>query len=83
MTWNIDSPLTAEGAIHYWMQRLDYTRNVMKKRPTYFYGIIQKYFSLPDATMVEYYGENPLCRTMPFCKPLFALFNRRYVLQIL
>ncbi len=58
-TINIDSPMTAEGAMRYWKSRLDYTRNVMKKRPTYFWEIIQKYFNLPDAAMVEYFGEKP------------------------
>jgi hypothetical protein len=58
-TINVDSPMTAEGALRYWNSRLDYTRNVMKKRPTYFWEIIQKYFNLPDATMVEYFGEKP------------------------
>ncbi len=58
-TINVDSPLSPEGAMRYWKQRLDYTRNVMKKRPTYFYEVIQKYFSLPDATMREYFGEKP------------------------
>ena len=56
---NIDSPLTAEGAMRYWKSRVDWTCNVMKKRPTYFYEIIQKYFSLPDATMAEYFGSKP------------------------
>jgi hypothetical protein len=58
-TINVDSPMTAEGAIRYWNSRLDYTRNVMKKRPTLFWEIIQKYFNLPDATMVEYFGVKP------------------------
>ncbi len=56
---NADSPLTAEGAMRYWQQRLDRSRNVMKKRPTLLYGFVQDYFSLSDATMVEYFGEKP------------------------
>ncbi len=56
---NIDSPLTPEGAKRYWEQRVDRSRNVMKKRPTLFYEMVQKYFSLPDATMREYFGEKP------------------------
>jgi len=59
-TINVDSPLTAEGAVRYWNTRLDYTRNVMKKRPTLFFEMIQKYFSLSDAAMVEYFGEKPV-----------------------
>ncbi len=58
-TINVDSPLTAEGAWRYWNTRLDFNRNVMKKRPTHFYEIIQRYFNLPDTTMREYFGEKP------------------------
>lgn len=58
-TINIDSPLTPEGALRYWHARLDYTRNVMKKRPNLFYGIIQKYFGLSDDTMADYFGQKP------------------------
>lgn len=29
-------PPRREGALRYWHTRLDYTRNVLKKRPTYF-----------------------------------------------
>ena len=58
-TINVDSPLTAEGAIRYWNTRLDFNRNVMKKRPTYFWEIVKKYFNLSDAAMVEYFGEKP------------------------
>lgn len=59
-TINVDSPLTPEGALRYWKSRVDWTCNVMKKRPTYFYEIIQKYFGLSNATMVEYFGEKPV-----------------------
>ncbi len=56
---NADSPLTPEGAMRYWKQRLDRSRNVIRKRPTLFYEMVQKYFNLPNATMVEYFGEKP------------------------
>jgi hypothetical protein len=58
-TINVDSPLTAEGAMHYWQTRLDRSRNIFKIRPNYFYGYIQDYFKLSDATMTEYFGEKP------------------------
>ncbi len=57
---NADSPLTAEGALRYWNQRLDRSRNVMKKKPTLFYGYVQDYFQLSDAAMIEYFGQKPV-----------------------
>jgi len=56
---NFDSPLTPEGALSYWYKRLDFTRNVMKKRPTYLYEMIQEQFQLTDGQMVIYFGEKP------------------------
>ncbi len=56
---NADSPLTAEGAMHYWKSRLNRSRNVIKKRPTLFYGMVQNYFGLSDNAMVTYFGKKP------------------------
>lgn len=56
---NVDSPTTPEGALRYWHTRLDYTRNVIKKRPTYFYEMIQERFNLTDDQMFIYFGEKP------------------------
>jgi len=56
---NIDSPTTPEGALRYWNTRLDYTRNVLKKRPTYFYEMVQEHFELSDEQMLSYFGEKP------------------------
>ena len=56
---NVDSPLTPEGGMRYWRERLDYTRNVLKKRPTYFYEMVQEKFVLSDAQMVSLFGEKP------------------------
>ncbi len=56
---NIDSPTTPEGALRYWYTRLDYTRNVLKKRPTYFYEMVQERLSLSDEQMLSYFGEKP------------------------
>ena len=58
-TINADSPLTAEDAMNYWKSRLNRSRNVIKKRPTLFYGMVQDYFNLSDASMVKYFGEKP------------------------
>jgi len=54
-----DNPTTPEGAVRYWYNRLDYTRNVLKKRPTYFYEMVQERFKLTDQQMLSYFGEKP------------------------
>jgi len=56
---NAESPTTAESALRYWKQRLNRSRNVIKKRPTLFYGMVQDYFGLSNATMTEYFGQKP------------------------
>ena len=57
---SFDNPTTPEGALRYWYTRLDRTRNVLKKRPTYFYEMVQKQFLLSDEQMLSYFGEKPL-----------------------
>ncbi|MEG0493491.1 MAG: lamin tail domain-containing protein [Clostridia bacterium] len=57
---NIDSPSTPEGALRYWNTRLDYTRNVLKKRPTYFYEMVQEHFALSDDQMLFFFGTKPI-----------------------
>jgi hypothetical protein len=54
-----DNPTTPEGALRYWHTRLDRTRNVLKKRPTYFYEMVQKQFQLTDEQMFTYFGYKP------------------------
>lgn len=56
---NVDSPTTPEGAMRYWNTRLDYTRNVIKKRPTYFYEMVQERFELTDDQMLIFFGTKP------------------------
>ena len=56
---NIDSPTTPEGALRYWHTRLDYTRNVLKKRPRYFYEMVQERLTLTDEQMLTYFGTKP------------------------
>ncbi|HNW86551.1 MAG TPA: lamin tail domain-containing protein [Candidatus Limiplasma sp.] len=56
---NIDSPTTPEGALRYWYTRLDYNRNVLKKRPTYFYEMVQERLALTDEQMLQYFGAKP------------------------
>ncbi len=54
-----DNPTTPEGALRYWNQRLDRTRNILKKRPTYFYEMVQEYFQLNAEQMERYFGPKP------------------------
>ena len=54
-----DNPTTPEGALRYWHSRLDRTRNVLKKRPTYFYEMVQEKFELTDDQMQAYFGVKP------------------------
>ena len=54
-----DNPTTPEGALRYWNQRLDRLRNVLRKRPTYFYEMVQKQFQLSNEQMLPYFGEKP------------------------
>lgn len=56
---NVESPLTADGALRYWNQRVDRLRNTAKKRPNLFYAMVQEQFNLSNAQMVGYFGERP------------------------
>ena len=54
-----DNPTTPEGALRYWNTRLDRLRNVLKKRPTRFYEMVQEQFNLSDDQMSFYFGDKP------------------------
>ena len=54
-----DNPTTPEGALRYWNTRLNRLRNVLKKRPTLFYTMVQEQFELTDDQMLFYFGEQP------------------------
>ena len=56
---SFDNPTSPEGALRYWHTRLDRTRNILKKRPTYFYEMVQKQFALSDEQMLSYFGTKP------------------------
>ena len=43
----------------YWQKRLNFTRNVLKKRPTLFYEMVQEQFKLSDGQMIIYFGAKP------------------------
>jgi len=54
-----DNPTTPEGALRYWNQRIERLRNTLKKRPTYFFEMVQLEFDLSYEEMVVYFGEKP------------------------
>ncbi len=56
---SFDNPTTPEGALRYWHTRLDRTRNILKKRPAYFYEMVQEQFQLSDGQMLLYFGDKP------------------------
>ena len=52
-------PKTVDGAYRYWEKRVERLRNVIRKRPTYLWEMLQDAFNLTDAQMVEYFGDKP------------------------
>jgi len=52
-------PTTVDGAYRYWEKRVERLRNVIRKRPTLLWEMLQETFELTDAQMVEYFGEKP------------------------
>lgn len=56
---SFDNPTTPEGALRYWNARIDRLKNVIKKRPTLFYDMVQEEFKLSDAQMLHYFGVQP------------------------
>lgn len=54
-----DNPTTPEGALRYWNTRLNRLRNVVKKRPTLLYEMVQEQFELSDDQMLIYFGAKP------------------------
>ncbi|MBE5801106.1 MAG: hypothetical protein E7319_02350 [Clostridiales bacterium] len=54
-----DNPTTPEGALRYWNTRLNRLRNTLKKRPTYFYEMVQERLELTDDQMLLFFGPKP------------------------
>ncbi len=55
-----DVPVTSDGAYRYWQSRVEFLRNVIRKRPRKLWAMIQKQFNLTDAQMIEYgFGPQP------------------------
>lgn len=53
-------PTTVDGAYRYWEKRVNRLRNVVKKRPTKLWELVQKTFKLTNAEMEEYFGPMPV-----------------------
>ena len=54
-----EAPRTVDGAYRYWEKRVERLRNVIRKRPTYLWELVQNTFDLTDAEMVGYFGKKP------------------------
>ena len=52
-------PITADGALRYWNQRVERLRNTLKLRPNKLWGFVQDAFKLSNADMLHYFGERP------------------------
>ena len=52
-------PTTVDGAYRYWEKRVERLRNVLRKRPTYLWEMIQNTFQLSGTQMIQYFGEQP------------------------
>jgi AcrR family transcriptional regulator len=54
---NSDSPLSADGAMRYWKERIRRMREeTMVMRPYNLYGFVQEEFKLSDEDMIYYFG---------------------------
>ncbi|WP_102412085.1 lamin tail domain-containing protein [Beduinella massiliensis] len=56
---SFDQPKNGPGAKSYWQTRIARAKNVMKKRPNIFWGMVQEYFQLSETKMTEYFGPRP------------------------
>ena len=55
-----DAPTTADGAYRYWQQRVEFIRNVIRKRPRKLWAMVKSEFGLSDAQMLELgFGPQP------------------------
>lgn len=52
-------PTTVDGAYRYWEKRVNRLRNVVKKRPTKLWELVQRAFELSNTEMEEYFGPKP------------------------
>lgn len=54
-----EAPRSADGAYRYWETRIQRLRNVVKKRPNLFWGMVQDTFKLSQDEMLRYFGPRP------------------------
>ncbi len=52
-------PTEEKAAIAYWQRHVDRLKNVLKKRPTLLWEMLQEQFKLTDAQMLDYFGPQP------------------------
>lgn len=52
-------PTNYASAYAYWERHVNRLKNVIKKRPTLLWAMIQEQFKLTDAQMIDYFGEQP------------------------
>ena len=53
-------PTTSDGAYRYWQQRVEFLRNVIRKRPRKLWAMIKSEFGLSDTQMINYgFGPQP------------------------
>ena len=52
-------PTSVDGAYRYWEKRVERLRNVVRKRPTNLWVMLQNAFNLTDAQATEYFGPKP------------------------
>ena len=52
-------PTNYTSAYAYWEKHVNRLKNVLKKRPTLLWDMVQEQFKLTDAQMIEYFGPQP------------------------
>ena len=55
-----DQPQSKDGALRYWNQRVEFIRNVARKRPAYCWRQLAEWFKLTDKEMEAYFGPIPI-----------------------
>lgn len=56
---SMEQPQTVDGAMRYWVSRIDRLRNVIRKRPRHFWVQMKEWYNLSDEEMIRYFGEKP------------------------
>ncbi len=52
-------PVTVDGAYRYWEKRVERLRNVVRKRPTLLWDMVQTELKVSDEDMQKYFGSRP------------------------